>query len=342
MKRFFLFTLALICGQYASAQMMPDSTVQIVAYWEIGDKYAYNCERSSKEINAQGDTVSVEYSSEIMEFEVVGKTETSYQVKLTYYDEESSNPQNQLIQKIMSDCGANLPVLFSTDQHGSLISFDNIPQLAESFKKGIGPLAQALTEQMSPEDLEGFDMQGFTEQLLAMIANPAVIQTSILDDIGRVFLFHGARMELDHTYSFDEPLNFMLPGMEQLSAKTNFWAEKDLTDTYSTVCRTYTLADIGNETVSSAIGSITGLATEHTEMPDSLKNEFNKEMNDAMSEMNMQIKWEQYTTSEIHLNTGWPLNFYHDKYIKAVIPGSGSQEKIESRYMEIILPESEE
>lgn len=90
--------------------MMPDSTVQIVAYWEFGDKYACNCERSSKKVDQKGGTVSVEYSSEIMEFEVVGKTDTSYQIKLTYYDEESSDPQDQLINDIMEKCGANLPV----------------------------------------------------------------------------------------------------------------------------------------------------------------------------------------------------------------------------------------
>lgn len=99
-------------------------------------------------------------------------------------------------------------VLFTTDQNGTLVSLDNIAELSESFKKGIGPLAQAFTEELSTEELEGFDMQGFMEQLLKMVADPSVIQTSIVDDIGRFFLFHGTRMETDYTYSFEEPLNF--------------------------------------------------------------------------------------------------------------------------------------
>ena len=54
MKRIITITAALLMALSAAAQMMPDSTVQIVSYWQVGDKYAYTCERSSKEVDAQG------------------------------------------------------------------------------------------------------------------------------------------------------------------------------------------------------------------------------------------------------------------------------------------------
>lgn len=66
MKRIITITAALLMALSAAAQMMPDSTVQIVSYWQVGDKYAYTCERSSKEVDAQGDTTSREYSMETM------------------------------------------------------------------------------------------------------------------------------------------------------------------------------------------------------------------------------------------------------------------------------------
>ena len=51
MKRIITITAALLTALGAAAQMMPDSTVQIVSYWQVGDKYAYTCERSSKEVD---------------------------------------------------------------------------------------------------------------------------------------------------------------------------------------------------------------------------------------------------------------------------------------------------
>lgn len=81
----------MLMGFSAAAQMMPDSTVQIVSYWQVGDKYAYTCERSSKEVDAQGDTTSRKYSMETMEFEVVGMTDETYQLKLSYKDSEYSD-----------------------------------------------------------------------------------------------------------------------------------------------------------------------------------------------------------------------------------------------------------
>jgi hypothetical protein len=55
----------------------------------------------------------------------------------------------------------------------------------------------------------------------------------------------------------------------------------------------------------------------------------------------MKAKWEQYTSEEIHLNTGWPLSFYQDKYVYIEV-GDEIQEKIDEYYMEIILPDENE
>ena len=45
MKKVFLPLVGLLAGLLpAFAQMMPDSTVQVVAYWNVGDKYLYQVE----------------------------------------------------------------------------------------------------------------------------------------------------------------------------------------------------------------------------------------------------------------------------------------------------------
>ena len=56
MKKFMTIFVSALLGFAANAQMMPDSTVQFVAYWNVGDKYQYNFESIDKEVDANGDT----------------------------------------------------------------------------------------------------------------------------------------------------------------------------------------------------------------------------------------------------------------------------------------------
>lgn len=47
---------ALLVPGKASAQMMPDSTVQIVAYWNVGDRVDYLISQESYDINDEDET----------------------------------------------------------------------------------------------------------------------------------------------------------------------------------------------------------------------------------------------------------------------------------------------
>lgn len=336
MKRILIIAATLLMSLNAAAQMLADSTVQIVAYWQPGDKYSYNCERSEKEVNAQGDTTSRNYSTEIMEFEVVGMTDEAYQLKLTYRDAEYSDEFTQTIHDLTSKINGPMSVLFSTNRHGALMSIDNLDSLVEQYAKCVGPLSEFIAQSLPSEELEGFDLEGFSNQLLASLANPQTIQTGILDDIGRLFFFHGARLEPGQTYTMEEPLNFFIPGVEQTTAQTNLWAEKELTDSFSTVLRTYTSANIGEDTMKSAVSTQFDAAYDNWEMTDSLRQVVESATSEAMAQMQMKVKWEQYSSEEIHLETGWPLSLYQDKYV-LVEAGDSRQEKIQSYYMEIIL-----
>ena len=342
MKKITLLLFFALAYLSASAQMMPDSTVQFVAYWNVGDKYQYNFESISKEVDANGDTTIVKQISEIVEFEVVAMTDESYQLKMTTIEKTDSDPMGELVDRILTECGGDIPVLFSTTNLGSLKSIDNIQELSASFAMAAEPLAKAVLKEqgIKDEDLEGFDMQGFMQELLKQIADPSIIQNSILEYIGRLFFFHGGRLEIDHTYSFEEPLNFMIPGIKQLTATTNFWADGEFTDEYSSICRTYTSANVGKETVISAISTYSDMASGYIEETDTLNTNIKDIMTKGMSDVDINISWEQYTTTEIHLNTGWPLTHFQDKYVKAGEPGKDTaKEKIESLYVEIILPE---
>ena len=73
------------------------------------------------------------------------------------------------------------------------MSIDNLPELTAAYEKAIGPLTDLIMKSLSPEEIEGLDLEGLMQQLMSSLANPQTIQTSILDDIGRLFFFHGGR-----------------------------------------------------------------------------------------------------------------------------------------------------
>ena len=119
------------------AQMMPDSTVQFVARWNVGDKYSYWCEEKKYEVYNGTDTVNVKKKSEIRIFEVIAKTDSTYQIRLTYKDSKSSDPNDQLADEIAKKVLGETQVLFSTGIYGNIISVDNLQELVQQKKNQV-------------------------------------------------------------------------------------------------------------------------------------------------------------------------------------------------------------
>ena len=107
MKRLIPILAGLFAGiMPAFAQMLPDSTVQVVAYWELGDKQKYQVETAKYRI-AQGDTTVVEKSAEIFEFEVVAADEEKgYRVKVTSLETQYSDPAMRPLKRRSRNCAA--------------------------------------------------------------------------------------------------------------------------------------------------------------------------------------------------------------------------------------------
>ena len=142
----------------------------------------------------------------------------------------------------------------------------------------------------------------------------------------------------------EEPLSFVFPGVDNITANTNIWVDGEFTDEYSAVCRTYTCAELGDEFLVDAVEGAMDMVTDAMAVPDSLKTQLKEEINSRTDKQSIgyQFILEQYTTEEVHLATGWPLNLYINKYIKAGTSAEETEETIERRSMEIILPDGNE
>ena len=143
MKKLIPLLAALFAGMIpAFAQMLPDSTVQVVAYWSLGDKQKYQLESVKYQI-AQGDTTVVEKTAQILEFEVVAADEEKgYRMKVTTLETEYSDPTKEAVDEAMQEQLGSVAYYFETGPNGEFLRVLPVEGLEEKQEA----VAQAVVE----------------------------------------------------------------------------------------------------------------------------------------------------------------------------------------------------
>jgi hypothetical protein len=215
-------------GISAMAQMMPDSTVQFVAYWDVGDKQAYNVSTSEYKVS-ESDTTEVEYSTEIRMFEVLAKTDSTYKLAVTYKDVHSSDPQMNLLYQIMTETSGDMKVILTTDQHGSIKSIDNLEELVSHQMKVVEPFMEMLGNEEGAE-LDEQTEAALKDYIVQTFSDPSIIEKSVYDEVGRMLYFHGNRLDMEKEYSGEIDAESIIPGIEApIKAQTRVWIDTDYT-----------------------------------------------------------------------------------------------------------------
>lgn len=333
MKRIIVFAFMLFISAVSFAQMMPDSTVQFVARWNVGEKYSYWCEEKKYEVYNGTDTVNVKKKSEIRIFEVIAKTDSTYQIRLTYKDSKSSDPNDQLADEIAKKVLGETQVLFSTGIYGNIISVDNLQELVQQQISLVDPLIDAVYDSLPEEQKSYTDKEAIKEWTLKACQDENAVLTSVLDEISHLYMFHGARLKIDEEYSLETEMGTILPDMPPVKAVMKFWADKEYTDEYSALCRIYSEAD--KEQFSSFTMAATGDAMANSlAMPDSVRTIVNESIRSATKAVDGSA--EEYVALEVHLNTGWPLNYSYARKITIIVDDS-KREVITERDNNIIV-----
>ena len=121
------------------AQIMPDSSVQICAYWTPGDKYAYEAREEKFKIDDQGDTTLVYRQSERRVFEILSQTKDRYKIRLTYGDYMTTDKEDQLVHDAIVSATGPCVVEFETDETGSLLGIANLETLVAQAEASVDP-----------------------------------------------------------------------------------------------------------------------------------------------------------------------------------------------------------
>ena len=186
------------------AQIMPDSSVQICAYWTPGDKYAYEAREEKFKIDDQGDTTLVYRQSERRVFEILSQTKDRYKIRLTYGDYMTTDKEDQLMHDAIASATGPCVVEFETDETGSLLGIANLETLVAQAEASVEPAVRVMWETIPSAERKNFPKKNFRKYMARTFSDPSVVINAVNDDLGRMFFFHGARLDSTQVYEFDE------------------------------------------------------------------------------------------------------------------------------------------
>ena len=310
MRKTILLLFALFAGLFpAVAQMLPDSTVQVVAYWELGDKQQFLSESAKYKVN-QGDTTVVEQSVELFEFEVVAANEDGYRIKVTQLDSQDSDPTRSAINEKWKERFGPEVYYFETDPNGEFLRVLPIEDLEEKAKL----LKEDITEALLKEhpDMDRAQLLLLVNQLLSAQS----LLTAVEGQFSPLFMYHGSRLDLRQVYTFEDELPSIF-GQGTIKMNGRFWVDQDMTDDYSVVLLLRKDAD-QDALKPFLTGLLGGVLQSMASQQEGLEN-VQASIEEAYS--NARISLKDYIYEEVHLGTGWPIDWFYSREIEIEMDG---------------------
>lgn len=191
MIKFTLFSLLNLCIMPLFAQInMADSTVQVVSYWDKGEKQNYTITLEKIKLKGE-DTTSKELISYDVEVSVTGATKNSYTVQWDYKNFKT-NDKNELTQEL-SKINKNMQVIYKTDEMGGFIEVINWKEIRAYNQKAIAVLRKKFGT--APE------IEKMLKQIENSFSTKEAIEAASIKDIQQFHSFHGGKYKLHEEIS---------------------------------------------------------------------------------------------------------------------------------------------
>lgn len=260
---------------------LDDSTVQIVAYWNAGDKQSYAVTLEKLKIN-ESDTTLRETTTYDIEINVLESTDKTYTIQWYYKNILTSN-QNPLIQKLMG-ISKEMSLVFKTDEFGVFVEVVNWKDIRDYYVKSISMIEEDF------KHIPGLDK--ILHQTLASYTTKEAIESASIKDIQQFHTFHGGRFKLGEVIEGKMKVPNIL-GIEPFDSNITVYLDEINKENNNYIMRAYQEID-KEQLISSTLGYLTGLAK-------SLDSEVFPSRDDIKDLSN-----ETHTASRIH-ETGWVI-----------------------------------
>ena len=191
MNKLFTLILTVITSTTFGQIDMADSTAQVIAYWDLGEKQSYSVSLQKIKLR-DADTTSNSIMTYNVDITVIDSTESSYLTEWHYHNYKT-NSTNEIAKKA-AVLAENLKVIIETNEYGAFKSVQNWEEVSEYMKKAIQPLKDQF--KIAPK-IE----QVFT-QLEYMYTTKQGVESGAIQDAQQFLTFHGASYRLGEVLEF--------------------------------------------------------------------------------------------------------------------------------------------
>ena len=313
MKKFFFALLGSLLSVGLSAQMMPDSTFQVVAYWELGDTLSYTCKNQTIKKGSDGTEHLEDDASEVWNFVVVGQTDSTYTMQMSFSDvvptsEVSPGIETEIYRKILERC----KIRFVTDECGSILEFQDLADSLTEMVNSIPRVIDEVSTGYSKKELKkmGFDKDAFTASYEGVFSSPIVVR-AFCRAPESLLKFHGTRLDPKQEYRFEDEFDNLM-GTGALKNEVTFWADPALSDSVSVVI--YTASEAGNDKMLPLMQEAS-LAVLRSQLPEDQWKQAEEELALQFYAGGIDVKFTEHTGTEVDLYSGWPVQYHLERHV---------------------------
>lgn len=174
--------------------LLSNSAITTIAYWEIGDKARYHCTQESVKFKNEKakpkETVRSEYD---LTLTVMEQTDSSYHMKMNYsnFKSEDMTEMDREMRKIFNQ----LSIHYATDEMGGFDSITNKKELSQT----IDDILDKILNDMGLED----ESRDIFDKLRKTLTDMENIEFFFIDDIVAIHGMYGNQFKLNQTEEYD-------------------------------------------------------------------------------------------------------------------------------------------
>lgn len=276
-----LFLLTMISAGNMQSQILDDSIVQFVGYWELNETQVYRIDNEKYKVK-DNDTVNRQSVSYDVEITVVDSTSTSYTLRWAYknFDLKGIDSLTAKVMKITE----NMEIIYKTDELGVFREVLNFEEIKSVVDKTIGVFEEEMKE--TP------NIQVILNQVKKTVASKESIESISMTEVQNFHKAFGVQMNINEVYNSETEVQNLYGG-EPFSASLESEVVSVDKENETALVKIFTTVD--SKQVTDATFSYLKAMAESMNAPPPKREE--------LPDFDIQFRF----ATTIHLPSGWPL-----------------------------------
>lgn len=180
-----LIIIIILFSSFSFSQIIDESTVQVVAYWETGEVYTYDL-ISLKEKTNGSEIESSNSSTVSFDFKILDETETSYEIEMLYHSLRIES--DDILTSKLASLTDSLKIVAITNEMGAFQEVKNWKEIRIYMNEAISILKDELNEL---NILSIDELNQIFNQFSKLYQTKESIESQIIEDLSIFLTYHG-------------------------------------------------------------------------------------------------------------------------------------------------------